>query len=66
MEKVQNVGIKSIHISGCKFSFYFAPKKKKKKKNPLFYFTHPILQNTHISLSILHFYSIKYSFFYNF
>ena len=31
-----------------------------------FYFTHPFLQNTHISLSILHIYSIKYSFFYNF
>ena len=32
----------------------------------LFYFIHPFLQNTHISLSILHIYSIKYSFFYNF
>ena len=31
-----------------------------------FYFTHPLLQNTHISLSILHIYSIMYSFFYNF
>ena len=27
-----------------------------------FYFTHPLLQNTHISLFILHIYSIKYSF----
>ena len=38
------------------------------KKKPtfflfFFYFTHPLLQNTHISLSILHIYSIKYSFF---
>ena len=32
----------------------------------LFYFTHLFLQNTHISLFILHIYSIKYSFFYNF
>ena len=31
-----------------------------------FYFTHPFLQNIHISLSILHIYSIKYSFFYIF
>ena len=31
-----------------------------------FFFTHQFLQNTHISLSILHIYSIKYSFFYNF
>ena len=36
------------------------------KKNYFFYFTNPFLQNTHISLSILHIYSIKYSFFYNF
>ena len=35
-------------------------------KNYFFYFTHPFLQNTHISLSILHIYSIKYSFFYHF
>ena len=34
---------------------------KKKKKIYFFYFTHPFLQNTHISLSILHIYSIKYS-----
>ena len=37
-----------------------------KKKNYFFYFTHPFLQNTHISPFILHNYSIKYSFFYNF
>ena len=37
-----------------------------KKKTTFFYFTHLFLQNTHISLSILHIYSIKYSFFYNF
>ena len=36
------------------------------KKTTFFYFTHQFLQNTHISLSILHIYSIKYSFFYNF
>ena len=31
------------------------------KRTYFFYFTHPILQNTHISLSILHIYSIKHS-----
>ena len=36
------------------------------EKTYFFYFTHPFLQNTHISSSILHIYSIKYSFFYNF
>ena len=36
------------------------------KKPTFFYFTHLILQNTHISLSILHIYSIKYSLFYHF
>ena len=36
------------------------------KKTYFFYFTHLILQNTHISLSILHIYLIKYSFFYHF
>ena len=36
------------------------------KKSYFFYLTHLFLQNTHISLSILHVYSIKYSFFYNF
>ena len=36
------------------------------KKNYFFYFTHLFLQNTHISLSILHIYSIKYSSFYHF
>ena len=36
------------------------------EKTYFFYFTHPLLQNTHISLSILHIYSIKYSFFYYF
>ena len=39
---------------------------KKKKKTYFFYFIHPLLQNTHISLSILHIYSIKYSFFLHF
>ena len=33
------------------------------QKNYFFYFTHSFLQNTHISLSILHIYLIKYSFF---
>ena len=37
-----------------------------KKKPTFFYFTYPLLQNTHISLSILHIYLIKYSFFYIF
>ena len=37
-----------------------------KKKLFFFFFTHPFLQNIYISLSILHIYSIKYSFFYNF
>ena len=36
------------------------------QKNYFFYFTHQFLQNTHISLSILNIYLIKYSFFYNF
>ena len=36
------------------------------KKIYFFYFAHLFLQNTHISLSILYIYSIKYSFFYNF
>ena len=31
------------------------------KKHVFFYFTHSFLQNTYISLSILHIYSIKYS-----
>ena len=39
---------------------------KKKKKTYFFYFTHLILQNTHINLSILHIYLIKYSLFYHF
>ena len=38
---------KSKRISQCKISIYFA------KKTYFFYFTHPFLQNTHISLSIL-------------
>ena len=33
------------------------------EKTYFFYFTHPLLQNTHTSLSILHIFSIKYSFF---
>ena len=36
------------------------------QKNYFFYFTHSFLQNTHINLSILHIYSIKYSFFLQF
>ena len=36
------------------------------KKNYFFYFRHSFLQNTCISLSILHIHSIKYSFFYHF
>ena len=32
------------------------------EKPYIFYFTHLLLQNTHISLSILYIYSIKYSF----
>ena len=35
-------------------------------KNYFFYFIHKFLQNTHINLSIVHIYLIKYSFFYNF
>ena len=49
------------HPYQCKFSFYFA-----QRKTYFFYVTHLFLQNTHISLSILHIYSIKYSFFYHF
>ena len=36
------------------------------EKTYFFYFTYPLLQNTHISLSILHIYLIKYSFFLHF
>ena len=36
------------------------------KRTYFFYFTHLILQNIHINLSIIHIYSIKYSFFYHF
>ena len=36
------------------------------EKTYFFYFIPPLLQNTHISLSILRVYSIKYSLFYNF
>ena len=36
------------------------------EKNYFFYFTHPLLQNTHISLSILYIYLIKYSLFLHF
>ena len=36
------------------------------EKTYFFYFTHSLLQNTHISLSILHIYLIKYSFFLHF
>ena len=36
------------------------------EKTYFFYFTYRLLQNAHISLSILHIYSIKYSFFYIF
>ena len=56
----------SVRLS---FSIYFTPTTHlfcTKKKNYFFYFTHQFLQNTHISLSILHIYSIKYSFFYIF
>ena len=35
-------------------------------KTYFFYFTHQFLQNTHIRLSILHIYLIKYSFFFPF
>ena len=51
---------KSKCISWCKNFVNFA------KKIYFFYFTHLFLQNNHISLSILHIYSIKYSFFYYF
>ena len=36
------------------------------EKTYFFYFTHSLLQNTHISLSILHIHLIKYSFFLHF
>ena len=56
---------KSLHKLNCACLF-IDPKKKKRKLKYFFYFTHPLLQNTHISLSILHIYSIKYSFFFTF
>ena len=50
-----------ITFMNLRIFFHFAHLK------PTFvYFTHSFLQNTHISLSILHIYSIKYSFFYIF
>ena len=52
--------LRSNRISSCKFFVYFA------QKNYFLYFTHQFLRNTHISLSILHIYSIKYLIFYNF
>ena len=52
MEKVQNVGIKSIHISGCKFSFYFVPKKKKK---PTFSILHIQFYKTPTSIYLFFF-----------
>ena len=36
------------------------------EKTSFLYFTHPLLKNTHINLSILHIYLIKYSFFLHF
>ena len=50
---------KSNYISRCKFFIYFT------QKSYFFYFINSFLQNTHISLFILHIYSIKYTFFYN-
>ena len=43
-----------MDIKFCKFC--------NKKKTYIFYFTPSFLQNTHIKLSILHIYSIKYSY----
>ena len=51
---------KSTSIGGVKISIYFA------KYTYFCYFTQPLLQDAYISLSILHIYSIKYSFFYIF
>ena len=53
---------KNICIRRCIISVHFAKKKKKVFIFLFFYFTHPLLQNTHVNLSILHIYSIKYSF----
>ena len=57
---IYDMAYKSNRISSCNLFVYFA------QKNYFFYFIHQFLQNTYISLSILHIYSIKYSFFYNF
>ena len=54
------IRIRAITSVGAK-NFLFCT-----SKTYFFYFTHSFLQNTHISLSILHIYTIKYSFFYNF
>ena len=48
---------KSIHIGRCLISIHFV-----RKNMFFFYFIHPLLQNTYISLFILNVYSIKYSF----
>ena len=57
---IYDMAYKSNRISSCNLFVYFA------QKNYFFYFIHQFLQNTYISLSILHIYSIKYSFFCNF
>ena len=54
------MGIRAITSVGVNFPSILH------KKSYFFYFTHSFLQNTHISLSILHIYSIKYSLFFYF
>ena len=52
--------IRAIALVGVNFPFILH------KKSYFLYFTHQFLQNTHINLSIMHIYLIKYSLFYNF
>ena len=54
------IALRAITLAGGKDFVYFT------QKTYFFYFIPSLLQNTHISLSILQYISIKYSFFINF
>ena len=60
MTKVEIQAVRAITSVGVNFPSILH------KKGYFFYFTHSFLQNTHISLSILHIYLIKYSLFFHF
>ena len=56
--------MRATTLVSVKFPSILQKNKIKKHTHTFFYFIHVLLQNTHISLSILNIYSIKYSFFY--